>query len=47
MTVFPGPWDITGENLKISGGYLNTGDYNNPSGEIDTDNPSKIDAFNT
>ena len=43
---FPGPWDITGENLKISGGYFNTGDYNNPSRQIDTDNPSKIDALN-
>ncbi len=43
---FPGLWDITGENLKISGGYFNTGDYNNPSRQVDTGNPPKLDALN-
>jgi translocation and assembly module TamB len=43
---FPGPWNISGTDLRISDGSLLTGDYNNPSGEADADNPFNINALN-
>ena len=44
---FPGPWNISGADLKISGGSIQTDDYNKPSGEADADTPFTINALNT
>ncbi|HWR74138.1 MAG TPA: translocation/assembly module TamB domain-containing protein, partial [Bacteroidales bacterium] len=44
---FPGPWNLSGADLQISGGSLQTQDYNKPSGEADADNPYNVYALNT
>ncbi len=44
---FPGPWNISGGDLKISDGSIQTGDYNNRSGEAAADAHFNIDGLNT